>query len=222
MNAMNDKLRKQIEKESPFFFELMEEIELLQEIGYDIERIYVSEEQRQQITNTKFLMRNAGLSDVFSKKDGEHYVNNIIINTFGERLGFIVLPQTNISYSCKFNNETDYVTSLINDRKIKIDFDTGEIYSKKTKKKYEVGITFTGFAYLDLKYYNQKRRILLHNLIYIAKNNKIPADHTIIHMDNNKLNNGINNLKAVTFSEKLKIIKKQNKSLNFDEDEGDE
>lgn len=216
---MNDKLRKQIEKESPFFFELMEEIELLQEIGYDIERIYVSEEQRQQITNTEFLMRNEGLSDVFSKKDGEHYVNNIIINTFGERLGFIVLPQSNISSSCKFNNETDYVNSLINDRKIKIDFDIGEIYSKKTKKKYGVGITFTGFAYLDFKYYNQKRRILLHNLIYIAKHKEIPTNHSIIHIDGNKSNSCIKNLKAITLSEKLKLIKKQNKSLNFDGDD---
>lgn len=213
---MDDKLRKQIEKESPFFFELLEEIELLQEIGYDIERIYVSAEQRQQITNTQFLLKDVELSNIFSKKDGEYHINNIIINTFGVRLGFVILPSIDSPNTIKYQTELEYINSLVKDRKIRIDFDTGEIYSRKSKKKYTIGTTTTGFAYLDLKFYKEKRRILLHNLIYIAKHNEIPEKHLIIHIDGNKINNGINNLKAVTFSEKLKIIKKENESLNFE------
>ena len=61
--------------------------------------------------------------------------------------------------------------------------------------------TFTKYKYVVFANNNYRKKFLVHRLVYEAFNGKIPEGYTIDHIDQNKLNNKIENLRWVTKSE---------------------
>lgn len=90
---MNEELKKEIEKEYPFYFELLGEIEKIEDLGYVIERIYVSKEQSEQLTGVDILLHSAGLPLIIVRTEENNYFKDAILNEFGESLAFTILKE---------------------------------------------------------------------------------------------------------------------------------
>jgi len=89
----------------------------------------------------------------------------------------------------------------------------GKIYSKKYKK-YIGSITNAG--YMEVSLYNKDRKIkgLLHRILYEKFFNKIPENYLVDHINHNRLDNNINNLRIVTHSENMKNLSKYKNNIS--------
>ncbi len=216
---MNEELKKEIEKEYPFYFELLIEIEKFKELGYVVERIYLPEARRQELSELDCMIVTSGYSSIYTREDGNTLLHGIIINTNGNQLGFILIEKIVEEKKVKrFNNSEEYILQLLDDVKISVNCEEGEIFSARTKRSYEQRKNGTGHYYVTMKFFNEKRSLLIHHIVYLRKNSEIPENHIIIHIDNDLSNNRINNLKAVTLSEYHNILKERNKLINFEGD----
>ncbi len=77
----------------------------------------------------------------------------------------------------------------------------GDIYSLKIKKNLKNTINAGGYKTISLSNNNNKKNFLVHRLVYDTFNNITDLTKVIDHIDRNKLNNHIENLREVTQTE---------------------
>ena len=98
-----------------------------------------------------------------------------------------------------------------------LDLNNNQVYGHKRKKYLKQNLHKTGYYEIQLSK-NSKRKIFkFHRLIYEAHNGTIPEGMCIDHIDNNKENNNIENLRLATVSQNSmnKITQKNNLSTGY-------
>lgn len=103
-------------------------------------------------------------------------------------------------------NADEYILRCFKEGKFSVDYENGEIFSTYLNRNFKQMKTWAGHHYLDFRFLGERRSVLVHRVVYLAKHGNIPEGHVIDHIDRNKSNNGIRNLRAVTHSENMKNI----------------
>ena len=80
----------------------------------------------------------------------------------------------------------------------------GNVKNVKTQKVRKQRKGVSGYYYITLNKKNIRKCELVHRLVFIAFNENITEYDVIDHIDGNKLNNNIQNLRGTTFSENTK------------------
>lgn len=97
--------------------------------------------------------------------------------------------------------------------------ETGEIYSTRIKgntgkQTLLRGSNCNGYLVHNLCVNGVKRQVRAHRVVYLAEHGAIPKDLVIDHIDQNKQNNVLSNLRAATFSENAKNTHLRDGELN--------
>jgi HNH endonuclease/CENP-B N-terminal DNA-binding domain len=97
--------------------------------------------------------------------------------------------------------------------------ETGEIFSTRIRNKIGKqtllrGSNCNGYLVHNLCVNGVKRQVRAHRVIYIAAHGAIPKDLVIDHIDQNKQNNVLANLRAATLSENAKNTSPRDGDLN--------
>jgi len=98
-----------------------------------------------------------------------------------------------------------------------LDLNTNQVWGHKYKK-YKKPTLNTGYYKIRLCKNSKYKYFYFHRLVYEAYNGEIPEGLCIDHIDNNKQNNHIDNLRLATRSENMwnqKIHKNNNKSSGY-------
>lgn len=93
----------------------------------------------------------------------------------------------------------------------------GRCFSKKTNNELKKSIKS---GYYNVKLYDidrNKEEYLIHKLVYLTFNNDYDNKNVIDHIDGNKLNNNIKNLRCITQSENIINAYKNNKNMGKQE-----
>tara|TARA_R100000951_G_scaffold41392_1_gene34960 strand:- start:310 stop:804 length:495 start_codon:yes stop_codon:yes gene_type:complete len=94
------------------------------------------------------------------------------------------------------------------------DLNTNEVYSHKYKKYRKLQLDKDGYYYINLYKNNKEKSFKFHRLIYEAHFGVIPDKMCIDHIDCNKQNNNIENLRLATRSENQHNSKTQKNNLS--------
>jgi len=81
------------------------------------------------------------------------------------------------------------------------DLNTNQVYGHKYKRYKKPSLNIDGYYQLKLCKNSKIKTFLLHRLVYEAHNGSIPEKICIDHIDNNRQNNNIENLREATRSE---------------------
>lgn len=87
----------------------------------------------------------------------------------------------------------------------------GNVFNNIRNKQLSYGKINTGYLYVDLWFENKRKRFLIHRLVARHFFDEFDDKQKIDHIDRNKLNNRIDNLRHITHSNN---IKNANKRLN--------
>jgi len=82
-----------------------------------------------------------------------------------------------------------------------LDLNNNEVYGHKHKKYLKKGINNKGYYEFELSKNNKQKLFRLHRLVYEAHYGTIPEKMCIDHIDNDKENNNIENLRLATYSQ---------------------
>ena len=98
------------------------------------------------------------------------------------------------------------ISELLQYGKIIIDYENGKIFSTRIrgmngKKSELLGANLNGYIVHRLYYNNKKYAIRAHQIIWISKHGNIPPGLTIDHINRNRKDNRLSNLRLVTYSE---------------------
>ena len=94
------------------------------------------------------------------------------------------------------------------------DLNTNQVFGHKKKHYLKSALGGTGYYLICMYKTNNRKTIQLHRLVYQAHNGIIPQNMVIDHIDRNKLNNNIENLRLSTRSQNQynRTMTKNNKS----------
>jgi len=97
------------------------------------------------------------------------------------------------------------------------DLNSNQVYSHKSNKYISIFTTTSGYFQTRFKANNIEKKKYLHRLIYEAYKGEIPTGLCIDHIDGNKQNNNIDNLRLATISDNTcnRKIQKNNKSTGY-------
>jgi len=97
------------------------------------------------------------------------------------------------------------------------DLNSNQVYSHYKKKYLKLHIGKEGYYKLGLYKNSKVKDFKLHRLVYEAYKGEIPTGYCIDHIDRNRQNNHINNLRLATYSENTCNMKtpKSNKSTGY-------
>ena len=97
------------------------------------------------------------------------------------------------------------------------DLNTNQVYGHKHKKYLKIQLKKDGYYQILLSKNNKKKGFSIHRLVYQAYNGVIPDKMCIDHIDCNKLNNNIENLRIANLSENNhnRKVNKNNKSTGY-------
>ena len=82
-----------------------------------------------------------------------------------------------------------------------LDLNNNQIYGHKHKKYKKLQLNKDGYYCINLCKNNKVKGFVLHRLVYEAHNGNIPEGLYIDHIDCNRQNNNIENLRLATYSE---------------------
>ena len=82
-----------------------------------------------------------------------------------------------------------------------LDLNNNEVYSNYKKGYLKPNILKNGYYVIELSKNSKRKAFLLHRLVYEAYNGSIPDKIQVDHIDNNRQNNNIENLRLVTNSQ---------------------
>jgi hypothetical protein len=91
----------------------------------------------------------------------------------------------------------------------------GNIKNKKTNKIKNHCKKSNGYLYISLYKNGISKLFLIHRLVFLAFYNNILNDDVIDHIDGNKTNNNIHNLRSSTFSDNTKNAYKNNEKMKL-------
>ena len=97
------------------------------------------------------------------------------------------------------------------------DLNTNQVYGHKYKKYKKPRLNIDGYYQLKLSKNSKIKNFTLHRLVYEAHNGTIPEGLCIDHIDNEKQNNNIDNLRLATRSQNNhnKKVSKNNLSTGY-------
>ena len=96
-----------------------------------------------------------------------------------------------------------------------LDLNTNQVYGHKHKKYLKLSLHKYGYYCINLCKNGKLKQFLLHRLIYEAHNGNIPERLCIDHIDCNRQNNNIENLRLANRSENNCNVKKKNLSTGY-------
>lgn len=105
-----------------------------------------------------------------------------------------------------FMDRADIILNSINDGTLIINYETSEIFSRKVRGREGELVKLkpslmNGYLCHNLSYKGIKKTIKVHQVIWISRNGRVPEGMVIDHIDRNKQNNHIGNLRVATLSE---------------------
>jgi len=97
------------------------------------------------------------------------------------------------------------------------DLNTNQVWGHKYKKYKKPALRKHGYYQIELSKNSKKKYFTFHRLVYEAHNGEIPEGLCIDHIDNNRLNNNIDNLRLATHSQnsRNRKIHKNNKLSGY-------
>lgn len=95
------------------------------------------------------------------------------------------------------------------------DLNTNQVYGHYRKRYLKPFLRKDGYYCINLSKNNKKKGFLFHRLVYEAHNGNIPEGLYIDHIDNNRQNNNIENLRLANRSENNCNVNKNNKSTGY-------
>lgn len=131
--------------------------------------------------------------------------------TDGEDIYIVIQKEKNAKrYRTRYDNQTVWITD---DNIETVRNLTGRSYHFENKKLYlkaKWQIDKDGYFFFMVLFNKKPFKISKHRLIYFYNNNTIPQSGYIIdHIDRNKQNNNINNLRLVTFAQNSSNVDKK-------------
>lgn len=105
------------------------------------------------------------------------------------------------------NYVDDFILRCIKKGNIIVNCEAGEIYSPRIRGFYKPKININGHYRIKLYLSGEKQDVSVHRVIYLARYGKIPNGCDIDHIDGDKTNNQIINLRAVSRSENTRNSK---------------
>jgi len=108
----------------------------------------------------------------------------------------------------------NYILRCIDDGKISVDCEKGEIFPHHSGKNFKQMVNLAGYHYLDFKFYGERWSVLVHRIVYLAKYGGIPEGYEVDHIDRNTHNNIISNLRAVTIKENMKNTGRKSSAMS--------
>jgi DNA (cytosine-5)-methyltransferase 1 len=106
-------------------------------------------------------------------------------------------------------DRTDLILARINDGGLEVNHETGEIFSRKTRghegeKIKLLGAIMNGYVVHRISFNGKKLLIRAHQIVWISKYGRIPEGLQIDHINRNRSDNRIENLRLATPSENSK------------------
>jgi hypothetical protein len=98
--------------------------------------------------------------------------------------------------------DTDWRESIIPEYLVSKD---GRVWSTKTQRVIKHGTTIDGYCYVNMSENKKRKPFTLHKLVATAFLGPIERPNVVDHIDGNKQNNALSNLRVVTQSDNLKF-----------------
>lgn len=105
-----------------------------------------------------------------------------------------------------------YILKVLESGKVRVEPETGRVYSYVKGDYYKKLLNNAGYEFLDWKFLGKRKSVLVHRIIYLAAKGRIGRGKVIDHIDRDRANNRIDNLRAVSQRQNLKNRGKEQKT----------
>lgn len=106
-------------------------------------------------------------------------------------------------------NNDQFILSMIAEGRLKVEPEAGYVYStlSNTPNKPLGSLTRKGYLRTEISYRGNQVMLLIHRVVWVSVYGPLPEDKQINHKNTIKIENGIENLEAVTQLENMRHAK---------------